>query len=240
MSTMGIYQIRNKINNKVYIGQSNNIQRRWQEHIYRLNKGDHENEHLQNAWNKYGADTFEFSILVECNDVNLLNELETLNINNKKALCRAEGYNIASGGNRPNTLFGKTKDEIREMYKRVVSSRLNKWKETGNPRKGSHISDSQKEYLSKINKGKNHPMFGTKRPEHSLKVSGANNPRARKIKCIETNEVFNCAKDASKKYNVTNSTILKACRGVQKTSAGFHWNFIEEVKDDQSGIDEEN
>ena len=60
-----IYKIQNKITGKLYIGQT--IQPyekyiRWN-HINRLNSNKHKNRHLQNAWNKYGFDNFEFLIL---------------------------------------------------------------------------------------------------------------------------------------------------------------------------------
>lgn len=47
-------------------------------------------------------------------------------------------------------------------------------------------------------------------------MKGGNNPRAKKIICLTTNEVFDCAKDAGRKYNLTNSIILKCCKGVHK------------------------
>jgi group I intron endonuclease len=59
----GIYQIKNLINGKIYIGSSVNIQVRWWTHKSRLRRGIHGNPHLQSAWNKYGEDAFEFSIL---------------------------------------------------------------------------------------------------------------------------------------------------------------------------------
>lgn len=62
----GIYQIKNKVNNKVYVGQSTDIRGRWEHHIRDLEVGRHQNHHLQNAWNKYGKDAFEFSIIEEC------------------------------------------------------------------------------------------------------------------------------------------------------------------------------
>ena len=60
--TCGIYMIRNKVNGKMYIGQAIEMEGvRWKTHRREL-KGDyHENKHLQNAWNKYGQDNFEFS-----------------------------------------------------------------------------------------------------------------------------------------------------------------------------------
>ena len=57
---IGIYKIENKINGKVYIGQSNNIIRRWEEHISKLNNNSHENKILQYSWNKYGMYNFDF------------------------------------------------------------------------------------------------------------------------------------------------------------------------------------
>jgi len=56
----GIYHVKCKINDKIYIGQSIDIERRWNQHKY--GKG---NIILRNAIEKYGIDNFEFSILEE-------------------------------------------------------------------------------------------------------------------------------------------------------------------------------
>lgn len=53
-----IYQILNKTNNKCYISQSKNCQRRFKEHKTALNNNKHENRYLQFAWNKYGSDNY--------------------------------------------------------------------------------------------------------------------------------------------------------------------------------------
>ena len=63
--TKGIYGIINKVNNLIYIGESNNIERRWDEHIDELNENSHCNYKLQTAWNTYGKDNFKFEILEE-------------------------------------------------------------------------------------------------------------------------------------------------------------------------------
>lgn len=62
----GIYQIINKINNKVYVGQSCNIKNRKGCHFATLKGNYHYNKHLQSAFNKYGVYNFEFSILEIC------------------------------------------------------------------------------------------------------------------------------------------------------------------------------
>ena len=65
----GIYQIRNLINDKIYIGSAVNIRQRWYVHITRLRYNKHHSPHLQSAWNKYGEENFEFSILEECEPI---------------------------------------------------------------------------------------------------------------------------------------------------------------------------
>jgi predicted GIY-YIG superfamily endonuclease len=58
-----IYAIKNIQNNKLYIGSTNNFVLRKDTHLYKLRHNDHHCSHLQNAWNKYGANSFEFIIL---------------------------------------------------------------------------------------------------------------------------------------------------------------------------------
>lgn len=68
---MGIYCISNTVNNKNYIGSSINIQKRLEKHRSLLKHNKHFNSYLQNAWNKYGGEVFEFSILEYCNKEDL-------------------------------------------------------------------------------------------------------------------------------------------------------------------------
>lgn len=58
----------NTYNNHRYIGSSSNIQLRLQKHRSCLRHGHHANQHLQNAWNKYGEDCFIYSILEFCDE----------------------------------------------------------------------------------------------------------------------------------------------------------------------------
>jgi group I intron endonuclease len=76
----GIYQIKNLVNEKIYIGSSNHLYRRYTDHLRLLNRGSHFNPKLQASWNKYGKDAFEFSVLEYCLPVRLV-ELEQLYIN---------------------------------------------------------------------------------------------------------------------------------------------------------------
>lgn len=94
----GIYCIKNTINNKVYIGKSIDIYRRIKEHINMLNsKRKDENTHLMNAWHKYGAGSFEYSVLeyLEADEKNVaVRELHWMKQFN--ALNKEHGYNLRS------------------------------------------------------------------------------------------------------------------------------------------------
>ncbi|MBD5589140.1 GIY-YIG nuclease family protein [Clostridium botulinum] len=59
----GIYKIQNKTNGKIYIGESLDIRRRWEEHKELLNNNEHHSWKLQEDWNTYGEDDFKFKIL---------------------------------------------------------------------------------------------------------------------------------------------------------------------------------
>ena len=69
---IGIYRIRNLINNKVYIGSTKNMKVRWAKHKALLRHNKHQNTHLQSAWNKYGEDAFVFEVIEECKTEDLI------------------------------------------------------------------------------------------------------------------------------------------------------------------------
>lgn len=64
--TCCVYQIRNILNGKVYIGSSKNFEQRVRQHLQKLRRGQHHSPALQCAWNKYGEAVFEFEVLETC------------------------------------------------------------------------------------------------------------------------------------------------------------------------------
>lgn len=58
-----VYKISNVITGNVYIGVTNNFKRRISSHKYRLNKGNHYSKLMQEDFNLYGLDSFEFDII---------------------------------------------------------------------------------------------------------------------------------------------------------------------------------
>lgn len=94
----GIYIIKNLVNNKIYVGQTTMkfIKRFWH-HRWMLANNKHDNEHLQKAWNKYGSNNFEFSVVYVRQNNECLNSKEIEYITQYNSI--QNGYNIQSGGN---------------------------------------------------------------------------------------------------------------------------------------------
>lgn len=59
----GVYLISNSVNGKCYVGSTIHLDQRRKEHFSRLANNKHINAHLQNAYNKYGREAFDFEIL---------------------------------------------------------------------------------------------------------------------------------------------------------------------------------
>ena len=61
----GVYQIRNKANNKIFVGSSPDLNTAWNSHKFQLEIGAHRNNALQQDWNTCGAENFSYEILEE-------------------------------------------------------------------------------------------------------------------------------------------------------------------------------
>ena len=93
----GIYKITNKISGHAYIGQSNNIEYRFKQHIKRAYHSKKEyNKALYVAIRLYGIDKFIFEILEEIINVEDLNDRETYWIAYYNTYY--DGYNETLGG----------------------------------------------------------------------------------------------------------------------------------------------
>lgn len=99
---IGIYKITKKENGKSYIGQSNNIERRFSEHKSRADIP------IELAIRKYGINAFTYEILEECSLENLdSREIYWINYYNT---YRGFGYNCSpGGGNNRGENNGRTK-----------------------------------------------------------------------------------------------------------------------------------
>lgn len=79
---MGVFLIKNRVNGKVFIGNSTDLKAVWFAQKLKLNVGMHPNNDLQKDWNEFGEENFEYKILEILEDKNELTdyrkELKTL------------------------------------------------------------------------------------------------------------------------------------------------------------------
>lgn len=94
--TAGIYAIRNAINEKIYIGSSSDIKKRWLLHRSLLNAGNHPNKSLQKDWNEYGENAFAFSVLEIVSDIEWLSWSEREWVQTFCSSSSNKGYNSRS------------------------------------------------------------------------------------------------------------------------------------------------
>lgn len=92
----GIYMIINWINGKYYFGQAIDFNKRCDAHFRALNRGNHPNKYLQSAYNKYGADWFEFIIVESVEDLSKLTEIEQIWLDASDCCNREIGYNLSA------------------------------------------------------------------------------------------------------------------------------------------------
>lgn len=133
----GIYTITNKTNNKVYVGQSINVYDRFNRHKSALNRQVHDNDYLQQSWNKYGEDNFEFKLVKACKP-KYLDRFEKLLIRTMNLNDRSTGYNISGGGQGSIIISEETRKKLSECGKRGF--------------KGRHHTEENKRYISKLSR----------------------------------------------------------------------------------------
>ena len=94
MKVSGIYQIRNIVDNKIYVGSAIDIDKRWRQHKSNLKLTKHHSIHLQRAWILYGEEHFSFEIIEYVSDKDILLIREQYWIDKTQSYVANYGYNI--------------------------------------------------------------------------------------------------------------------------------------------------
>jgi len=147
--------LRNKINNKIYIGQTwNSLKDR-----YEGGHGYRRNEHLYSAIKKYGKDNFEYKVLTFCGTQETADYWEIEFIKKYNSIDRTIGYNLRDGGFSGGKLSKETRLKLSIINTGKTLSEETKKKigisQTGNQHAlGSKMSDTNKAAMSSIHKGK--------------------------------------------------------------------------------------
>lgn len=200
-----IYLVKNKKNNKVYIGQTS--QKGGFDRRYKHNIGKYTNNtYLKRAIKKYGIDEFEvnkeYDIAYSKEE---LDQKEIMYIQKFKSNNLEYGYNIESGGS-----FGK-----------LAESTKQKLREINTGKRYSYETNQKKARIGKDNGmfGKNHSKDSINKMSENRKgkYKGLENPRSRKVQCATTGKVFNCIREAGVFYNIKSFThISRVCSGELK------------------------
>lgn len=258
MKKWTIYCHINKINNKRYIGQTDqqNLNKRWQNGNGYKPKQRNNNTKFWNAIQKYGWNNFQH-IILEDN----IPSLEQANkrqqywityyhtFNNDKC-----GYNMTPGGDN-HILNDEAKEKLRQKlictYKnhpeKIIYQREKQAQISGKP---VYCFEKNKTYISISQAARDNNVdisaitrcllrknqittngLHWKYADDNITLNEIQSTRKKskkKVLCEETGIIYNSPKQAATILNLDNNAIAKCCRGTKKTYFNLHWRYISE------------
>lgn len=244
LNLSGIYAIKNTLNGKNYVGQSQNIANRIEQHKQKNNHC----VRLRNAINYYGWNAFEVSVLEQITDLSKLNEREQYWIDALDVCNREKGYNLCpiagssrgirysdevrakmSAANRSGVAEvraknSKTHTGVHFSKERCIKSGLahkNPSIETrakiGAAHKGRIFSDKHRSNLSAAGKGKPRNPTSGRPPKPIFQLDVNTGTIIKRWESIS---------DAGRGTKISISAICGCCRGRQKSAGGFLWQYV--------------
>ncbi len=218
---MIIYKITNKINGKVYIGQTvQSLHKRWGQHCRtdqsycRL---------LSHAIQKYGRENFTIEQIDHAHNRDELDAKEVYWIKFYDSMNRDKGYNLLGGGNKNHTVSEETRKKLSEAgkgrpcseYAKLVLRLLR----TGKPKPKEQIEKMRQTKIRLgVHKGNKNYSFGR---------FGKNSAVAKAVINVTLNKTYDSATAAALSVGVKDcSTIVKCCKGTRKTAYGYKWEYV--------------
>jgi group I intron endonuclease len=199
-----IYKITNKIDSKIYIGQTkNDLEERWKQH----RRKNSNCRYISYAFKKYGIDNFKFELICISFDEKL-DEIEKYYI--KKFDCLVpNGYNLREGGNT-----SKHNEETKKRISESLKGRTDFVRPK--PQLGKPHKEETKNKISESCKGRKRDI---KSDISKCKTV---------LQLDENNNVINkyiSAREAARQIGVSCSSIILCCQGKRKKSMAFKWKY---------------
>lgn len=199
-----IYKIINKVDKKIYIGQTTQIlEDRWKQH----RKIGSNCRYLKRAFNKYGINNFEFKLICICFDKDLDN-YENQYMEKYNSMV-PNGYNLKKGGNN-----GKHHEETKKKISESLKGRtdiINAKNHLGIP----HTEETKNKISDKLKGRKDiirYSYYGNK----NINQYDLNNNFIKSFNNIISASTYN---------NICRNGISKCCNNKQKTAGGFIWKM---------------
>lgn len=224
----GIYKITNIINKKIYIGQSINIQKRWNKEkssAYNIND-DSYNTLLSKAFRKYGIDNFIFEIIEEC-PKELLDEKEKYYITYFDSYNN--GYNATTGGQGTQNVSIKiSSEDLDKIYDLLQNTTISQREIAQQFNVGEDVISTINHGKSRRQEGYNYPLrknynkhicidCGKEIDYKSIRCDKCYKIYSRKVKWPLKEELKDMIltqpfTQIAKKYGVTDNAVRKWCK----------------------------
>ena len=219
-----VYQHKNKINGKIYIGITMQIpEKRWGRNGCNYKSSPH----FYSAIQKYGWNNFEHNILF----INLTKEEACLKeeelIKEFNSMNREYGYNSTSGGD----IFVMNEETKQKISQALVGNQNNlghscseeKKKKISEAQKGREFTEEHKQKLSEAAKNRHVPCSEEKK--QTLKEKSHKKP----VYCEELNKVFESVQECGRQLGIPATNITKLCNGRGKTLKGYHLRYYNDT-----------
>lgn len=219
-----VYQHKNKINGKVYIGiTSQKPEQRWGSQGCNYKSSPH----FYSAIQKYGWDNFEHNILFTelTKEQACLKEQELIKEYN--SMNREFGYNSTSGGD----IFTMNEETKQKISQAMMGNQNNlghpcseeKKKKISNAQKGREFTEKHKQKLSEAAKNRHVPCSEEKK--QILKEKSHKKP----VYCEELDKIFESVQECGRQLGIPATNISKLCNGRGKTLKGYHLRYYNDT-----------
>ena len=223
----GIYKITNTMNGKCYIGQSVNIEKRWEYYKY----GTKDNTPILYAIRKHGLNNFKFEVVEECS-IESINTRERYWIDRINSLS-PNGYNLSTGGRKTTWTYRPSAETLKKRSIALTGKKRTEEtkRKMSESQKGRKVSPEIVEKIRQANLGKKPWNKGTPMSDNAkkkLSESKTGKPSTWRRQQLKRSDgkIFESIAIAAEQIGANRATICKHLAGKLKTVHGFTFERV--------------